>query len=83
MKIIKFFSSFCDSESPIEAYIRIHELYNDPNFNKTYKFTSDEAYTHVIIMNTAMPELNIPKNNVIGIAVEPPQFLKLTQNFLE
>lgn len=83
MKIIKFFSSFCDSESPIEAYIRIHELYNDPNFNKTYKFTSDEDYTHVIIMNTAMPELNIPKNNVIGIAFEPPQFLKLTQNFLE
>jgi len=36
---------------------------------------TDDSYTHVIIINTAMPNLNIPKENVIGLAYEPPAFM--------
>jgi hypothetical protein len=46
--------------------------------------TINDDYTHAIIINTAMPVLkNIPKENVIGLAFEPVQFLGLTQQFIE
>ena len=83
MKIIKFFSSFATSDGCIEAYTRIHELYSDPDFNKTYKFTCNDDYTHAIILNTAMPKVTIPKENVIGLAFEPIQFLGLTSVFID
>jgi hypothetical protein len=34
-----------------------------------------EPFTHAILMNSAMPTLNIEKRNVVGLAFEPPQFL--------
>lgn len=77
MKIIKIFTSFGRSQGSIDVYTRICELENDPEFNKTYKFTVNNDYTHAIILNTAMPTLNILKENVIGLAFEPPQFLGL------
>ena len=80
--IIKFFSSFGSSDGCIEAYTRVSELQQDPNFNKTYRFTTGEDYTHAIILNTAMPILTIPKENVIGLAFEPLEFLNLTPNFI-
>jgi hypothetical protein len=40
-----------------------------------YIVGEDEPFTHAFIMNTAMPVLNIPKENVVGLAFEPPQFL--------
>ena len=83
LKIIKFFSSFATSEGCIEAYTRVHELHNDHDFNKTYKFTCNDDYTHAIILNTAMPKLTIPKENVIGLAFEPIQFLGLTSVFID
>ena len=51
---------------------------------KKVEFTTDNDYTHVIIVNTAMPVIknNIPKENVIGLAYEPLHFLNLTQNFV-
>jgi hypothetical protein len=33
--------------------------------------TTDDNYTHVIIINTCMPELKIPKENVVSITYEP------------
>ena len=83
MQIIKFFTSFGTSEGCIEAYTRVHELYSDPDFNKTYKFTCNDDYTHAIILNTAMPKVTIPKENVIGLAFEPIQFLGLTSIFID
>jgi len=84
MLIIKFFSSFGSNEGCIEAYTRVSELHQDPNFNKTYRFTTGEDYTHAIILNTAMPPyLKVPKKNVIGLAFEPLEFLNLTQAFVD
>lgn len=82
MFIIKFFSSFGSSDGCIEAYTRVSELMLDPNFNKTYTFTTGENYTHAIILNTAMPALTLPKENVIGLAFEPLIFLNLTPAFI-
>ena len=81
MIIIKFFTSFGTNEGCIEAYTRVSELAKDPLFNVKYKFTLGEDYTHAIILNTAMPALTIPKENVIGLAFEPLEFLNLTKNF--
>ena len=82
MIIIKFFSSFGSSEGCIEAYTRVSELLQDPAFNKTYRFTTGEDYTHAIILNTAMPALTLPKSKVLGLAFEPLEFLNLTPTFL-
>ena len=82
MKIIKIFSSFATSECCIEVYTRIHELFKDEEYNKTYKFTTNNNFTHAIILNVAMPKLTIPKENVIGLAFEPPYYLGLTKDFL-
>jgi hypothetical protein len=83
MIVIKFFTSFGTNAGCIEAYTRVSELLQDPTFNQTYRFTTEEDYTHAVILNTAMPVLNIPKENVIGLAFEPLEFLNLTQAFLD
>ena len=80
---IRIFSSFCKSEGAIETFIRLNELEKDSDFNKRYSFTSGEDYTHAIIMNNAMPRLKIPKENVIGLAFEPREFLRITQYFYD
>ena len=82
MIIIKFFSSFGSSEGAIEAYTRVSELAKDPLFNTAYRFTTGDDYTHAIILNTAMPILSIPKENVLGLAFEPIDFLNLTHEFI-
>jgi hypothetical protein len=77
---IRIFSSWCDS---IEAKRVILEqgLYS----SLSVSFTSDDDYTHVIIWNTAMPQIRegVPIENVIGFAYEPYVYLGLTNKFVE
>ena len=80
---IRFFSSFCDNDNCINVYKRICDLDNDPLYNTAYCFVSNEEYTHAIIINTAMPLLTIPKENVIGLAFEPLRFLYINNRFIE
>jgi len=58
-----------------------------PNYgeDKEIYITNTDDYTHVIILNTAMPPLpkHIPKQNIIGFAFEPPKYLNLTQEFVD
>jgi hypothetical protein len=86
---IKFFSDFCDSQTCKEKFeysCNVHEL---PfyGFDKEVYFTTDDDYTHAIILNKAMPpelkQKNIPKENVIGLACEPFDFLRITPTFVE
>jgi hypothetical protein len=82
---IKIFSSFCDSHNCKNVYERLCETHLIPTYGKDKEIyiTTDDDYTHVIILNTAMPVLkNIPKENVIGLAFEPPAFLNLTKEFV-
>jgi len=84
---IRIFSSFCASENCKDIYERLCEAALMENYgpDKEIFITNGDDYTHVIILNTAMPRLNpnIPRKNVIGMAFEPPRFLNLTPQFVE
>jgi hypothetical protein len=43
----------------------------------------DNNYTHAIVINNAMPKLNIEKSKVIGLAWEPLNFLGITKEYME
>lgn len=83
---IRIFSSFGDSTKCKEIYERLCEATTLENYgpNKDIYITNDDDYTHVLILNTAMPKIpsHIPKKNVIGLAFEPIVFLGLTQEFV-
>lgn len=82
---IRIFSDFCTSERASFVYEDCCKTNTLEFYGKTKDvvFTNDDDYTHVIILNKAMPVLNIPKENVIGFAHEPPYFLDVTQEFIE
>jgi hypothetical protein len=84
--IIKIFSSFCDSQHCKESLENSFQAYTFPNYgkDKDIYITTEDDYTHVIILNVAMPVLkDIPKENIVGLAYEPPIFLGLNNNFIE
>ena len=84
MIIIKFFNSFANSTNTMNTFYNILNLKNDERYNKLYKFTDNEDYTHAIIINTAIiNNLKIPKENIIGLAFEPIEFLNLTNEFID
>ena len=75
---IRIFSSFCDSNNCKSVYERLCEVDKMNNYGQDkeiYIVGEGEPFTHAFLMNTAMPSLSIPKENVIGLAFEPPQFL--------
>ena len=81
---VKIFCPFASSENCKETYERINcaggmQFYGE---DKKIHITANDDYTHAIIINTAMPDLKIPKQNVIGLAFEPIQFLNLTPAFV-
>jgi hypothetical protein len=49
--------------------------------DKEIYITNDDDYTHVILMNTPMPDLKVSKEFVVGLAFEPPVFLAKDSNF--
>ena len=82
---IKIFCPFSPSDKCKEVFERINysseiDFYGK---DKKYYFTDEDDFTHAIIMNTSMPNLNIPRENVIGLAFEPVYFLGLTNEFVE
>jgi len=83
--IIRIFSNFCSSTECKQKYESIDEAFLEENYGNTKDIyiTDEDDYTHVIILNTAMPKLlNIPKENVIGLAMEPPHFLGIHTPFV-
>lgn len=82
---IKIFSPFASSQACKDIYERINYASAFDFYGKDKKIyiTENDDYTHAIILNTIMPPLNIPKQNVIGLAFEPVQFLGLTNKFIE
>jgi hypothetical protein len=82
---IRIFCSFAPNEKCKETFEKVNYA-NECSFygkDKKYYFTNDNDYTHAIIMNTAMPNLTIPKENVLGLAFEPIYFLGLSKEFVE
>jgi hypothetical protein len=84
---IRIFSSFGDSNACKDIYERLCEASSLSNYglNKEIYITNGDDYTHVLILNTAMPDIpsHIPKQNVIGLAFEPYVYLGLTEEFVQ
>jgi len=82
---IKIFCPFAPSDKCKEVFERINYAHEIPFYGKgkKYYFTNDDDFTHAIIINTDMPVLTIPKENVIGLAFEPIYFLCLTPVFVD
>jgi len=84
MIIVRFFSDFCNSTICKNNFERICDSKNLDFYglNKQIFITDKDDYTHAIILNKARPQLNIPKENVIGLAFEPFEFLDIDQEFI-
>jgi hypothetical protein len=84
---IRVFAPFADSATCKKNYENIFQTALLDNYgpDKKYYITIGDDYTHVIILNTAMPVLksDIPRTNVIGLAYEPLPFLNLTHAFIQ
>lgn len=80
--IIRFFSDF---ENSINLKKTIENMNDCKNVNyKGITITSGDDYTHVVIFNKGMPNIShIPKENVLGFALEPLPFLYLSESFIE
>ena len=83
MKIYKVFSDYCDTNTITRTFFTSFNLKSSERYGTDYIFTCDDNFTHAIIINKAMPHLTIPKENVIGLAYEPPVFLQLNQAFID
>ena len=87
MYIIKVFSDFCDSTTCKKNFENVYHLMNYAYYgiNQKYYFTDGEDYTHAIILNKAIPiiKVSVPKENVIGLACEPYEFLQIDLIFIE
>ncbi len=82
---IKIFSNFCSSEKCKENFEKVFNsnIYTFYGEDRQIYITTEDNYSHAIILNTAMPELNIPKENVIGLAFEPLELLNINYQFIE
>jgi hypothetical protein len=82
---VKIFSNFCSSETCKEKFESTFKANLIENYGpiKDIYITCDDDYTHAIILNTAMPSLQIDKKNVLGLACEPFPFLGITPKFVE
>ncbi len=78
---VKFFSSFCSSELCLQKFTSL--MNNLLYISGEITYTNDDDYTHAILLNTAMPKLSISKENVLGLAFEPPVFLGITDKFIK
>ena len=81
MIVIKFFSDWCDDISILNRILYEFNWDIDSNYNIKYKFTTNDDYTHAIIFNKSMPDLKIPKDNVIGLSQEPIEYLDRKGNW--
>jgi hypothetical protein len=83
---IKIFCSFAPSnlcKEKFENSCNAKQINFYGKYKKYYFVEENEDYTHAIIINTSMPELKIPKENVIGLAFEPIYFLGLSDEFIK
>lgn len=73
---IRIFSPFCSSEQAAQNYKNVYNC--DPGW-----FVNDDSYTHVIILNNAMPSIShITPNRVVGLAFEPRVWVGISSEFI-
>lgn len=73
---VRFFGDYGPFNSKV-----LESIYN--RSDSEINLVNDDSYTHVVIVNKAMPDIShIPKENVIGVAFEPYEFLFMNQEFI-
>jgi hypothetical protein len=77
---VRCFADYCNFDSTI-----FYKIYGSHRIeDKNIEFVNDNTYTHVVIINSAMPNIShIPKENVIGMSYEPLELSNLSQEFIE
>ena len=80
---LKVFSNFCSSEQAINNYKNVYDLNNNNPFEGKIDFTYGDDYTHALLLNNTYVNLDLPKENVLGLAFEPPEFLGLSAPYME
>ena len=81
IKIRVFTGHHSVDQDTTHIFLKYSDIGNDVDYNKTFCFTNDNDYTHVILINCPTPNIShIPKENVIGLAFEPIHFLKRINN---
>jgi hypothetical protein len=68
---IKIFTTWTDCNTIFNTVINEYDWESDSKYGVDYIFTKDNDFTHSILMNFAMPNISINKENVIGLAQEP------------
>ena len=71
LKKIKIFAAWTDCNTIFNKVMNEYDWKSDSKYNVDYIFTTQDDFTHAILMNLAMPNLLINKKNVIGLAQEP------------
>jgi hypothetical protein len=79
--VVRIFDSYFTSEHYKKVYEESDSLFTSEN--SRISITSNEDYTHAIIINLAKPDLNIKKENVLGLGLEPTPFLNFDEEFIE
>lgn len=84
--ILKFYSNFSNPDVYKKIYERLCQthLLDFYGPDKKVYITNGDDYTHIIILNTAMPNIpqHICKENVIGLSFEPNVYLGLNDRFI-
>lgn len=80
--IVRIFADYANSSALKNIYEEICEAHKLDYYgpNKEIYITDEDNYTHAIVINNATPFLRLPKENVVGLANEPPTFLVVLFN---
>lgn len=80
---IRYFSDFQSSLNCKKKVEQICQSHLIPTYGRDFVLTDGEDYTHAILLNYPMPILTVPKERVVGFAFEPPEYLSITDEFIE
>ena len=71
LKKIKIFAHWADSNTIFNKVMNEYDWESDNKYGVDYIFTKDNDFTHAILIDLAMPNISINKENIIGLAQEP------------
>ncbi len=77
--IVRVFSDFCTSEYANNIFLSMcpnREVFSN------ITFTTEDNYTHCVVINTPKENILVPKEYVLGLALEPLFYLRLTSDFI-
>ena len=87
MMRIKIYADYVNPDEAKQLFERVHRAADFPDYGpdkKLYFIGSNEKETHAIVINWAKPDLSgMSKWNVIGLAHEPVEFLRLDLEYVQ